>query len=78
MKRGRRLFLLAFIYCVVVIVLVIPLPSSVANLEPELEWMKSFGGTGDDWGFSVQIVDDGARAAKGHGASLIIRYELPR
>ncbi len=45
--------------CVVFFVLVVTLPSSVADLEPQLEWENTFGGTGDYVGWSVQVADDG-------------------
>jgi hypothetical protein len=36
-----------------------PLTHTTAATEPQVEWEKTFGGRGDDWGFSVQQTSDG-------------------
>jgi len=36
-----------------------PTPTPSASLAPEVEWSTTFGGEGDDWGFSVQQTSDG-------------------
>lgn len=35
----------------------------------DLEWEKSFGGTGDDWGHEIQITSDGGYVILGHSNS---------
>lgn len=59
MRSGNKLFLLIIVTCSTLYLSSL-IPSHVrADTLPTIDWSKTFGGPGSDWGESIQITSDG-------------------